>query len=74
MKRSNPNLNKPSTSKLDSKLSAYKCDTKSKKSYTTQCQRCGHQFEFFAKNLQDKIIKCPECGYEEIFFYCNYDY
>lgn len=72
MKRSNINMNKPSTNKINNQLNEYKCNKKSDRKFAVKCRKCGHEFEFFERDLVDRIYKCPECGREEIFFFSNF--
>jgi len=30
--------------------------------YEYQCKKCNHNFEFLAKNSEEKPEKCPKCG------------
>lgn len=64
--------NKPSTNKLFNSLSAYKCNTKSEKKYTVTCRECKTEFTFAERDLKEQIYTCPNCGKQEIFFYCNF--
>ena len=72
MKRSNPSMNKPSVNQLDRDLNRYSQDLKSKNVYVFECPRCGGKQQFMEKDLKERVIKCQNCGYEEIFFACNY--
>ena len=72
MKRSNPNMNKPSLGKVNFDLGRWKADEKSDQVYTNICQRCGKAYTFKQKDIKDKVMRCPECGEEEIFFECNF--
>ena len=66
------NRNKPSTNKINNQLNEYKCNKKSTRKFAVKCRQCGHEFEFFEKDLTDRIYRCPECGREEIFFFSNF--
>ena len=72
MKRSNANMNKPSTNKINSQLNEFKCNTKSTRKLVVNCRQCGFEFEFYEKDLVDRIYKCPNCGREEIYFSSNF--
>jgi putative FmdB family regulatory protein len=30
--------------------------------YEYTCKKCGHGFEYLARNSEDQPVKCPECG------------
>ena len=72
MKRSNPNMTKPSLGKINFDLGRWKADVKSDIIYTNICRCCGAEYQFKQKDIKDKIMRCPNCGEEEIFFECNF--
>ena len=40
--------------------------------YQTTCAACKRDFEFNGSDIKDKVIKCPYCRYDNIFFYYDY--
>ena len=34
--------------------------------YEFKCQKCGHLFDYFARKVNEKASKCPECGAAEV--------
>ena len=72
MKRHSPAMNKPSVNKLDRDLDRYKPNTNSNKVYLFECPSCRATHTFKETDLVDRVIKCKNCGYEEVFFSCNY--
>ncbi len=34
--------------------------------YEYRCEKCGHQFDYFARTQSDKPQKCEKCGAEQL--------
>jgi len=59
---------------LANALISYDPPKDSKKQYIDVCERCGKEFMFSAKDVKNRVITCPNCGYTMIFFtFAGYD-
>ena len=75
MKHSNPAMRKPSLGKVNFDLQASnKLDIKDKDPYVMVCQSCGHQWVFHLADYPDRVITCPRCHHEELFFKANFKF
>ena len=61
-----------SLSKVDQSLVDYKVNKKDQRPYTDTCEKCGKQFTFYLKDVKDRVIRCPYCGYDMAFFPYEY--
>lgn len=59
-------------SKIDGKLFSYDVNKKSEKVYTDKCEACGKVFQFMSKDVKDRLIKCPYCKHDMVFFTFKY--
>lgn len=57
---------------VDDSLFTYKMNSKNKKVYTNICDYCGKPFEFQMKDVKDRILKCPNCNADLVFFAYEY--
>ena len=58
--------------KINADLQRYEKPTHTRDIYFMQCPRCGTEFSFKEEDLQDRVINCPNCTFEEIFFRSNF--
>ena len=61
-----------STGTRDDSLFTYKMNSKNTKVYTNICDYCGKPFEFQMKDVKDRILKCPNCNADLVFFAYEY--
>ena len=61
-----------STGTRDDNLFSYKTNSKNTKTYINVCDYCGKEFEFKMKDVKDRILKCPNCNADLVFFAYEY--
>jgi len=59
-------------SRIDANLISYNMNKSNKKVYTERCERCGKEFEFQMKDVKDRVLVCPYCKHDNIFFAYNF--
>ena len=57
----------------DRNLFDYKYKSKKVKTYHEVCQYCHKEFEFTNNDVKDRLIKCPYCNRDIIFFPYKYE-
>ena len=62
------NRTKSKVSKRENDLYSYEMNDKNTKVYTNVCDYCGKSFEFQMKDVKDRILKCPNCNADLVFF------
>ena len=60
-------------SQVDAALISYEENKADKRVFNEVCDNCGKPFTFMKKDIKDRVIKCPHCGREMIYFSFNYD-
>ena len=60
-------------SKVDGKLFSYKTNKKNTRVYTQLCDKCWNEFQFTQADVKDRVVKCPNCGKDVVFFAFNHD-
>ena len=53
---------------VDSVLFNYELNKKDEKVYNEICEYCHQPFTFQKKDVKDRLLKCPNCGKEMIYF------
>lgn len=63
-----------SQSQLADSLVSYDLPKNSKKKYYDVCERCNKPFTFSSEDVKERLISCPNCGHEMVFFsFAAYD-
>ena len=55
-------------SKINADLITYDMNKSNKKVYMFQCERCGKEFKFQMKDVKNRVLVCPECNFDNVFF------
>lgn len=59
---------KPRKMNVDMSLFSYNMNSKNEKFYDNICESCHKPFQFQMKDVKDRVLICPNCGYEIVFF------
>ena len=60
-------------SQIDSSLFSYNVNKNSKKVFEDVCDYCHKPFTFTTKDVKDRMIRCPHCNAEIVYFAYEYN-
>ena len=63
-------MSNKSTERLHNDLIKY--DVNPKYHFSDVCEKCNKEFDFYGKNVKNRTITCPFCGWTMAFFISNY--
>lgn len=63
---------KPPLSQVNAALFDYKTNSKDEREYHDVCEKCKKEFTFKMKDVKDRVIKCPYCNADMVFFSFKY--